>query len=100
MQRRTVGIKPRSKKRAALMPERNAFTAALIAEHPVCQLASPLCTGAATVADEYIKRSHGGQIVPNEKSEKQGQKWFAACVLCNGYKEDHPQWAREMGLTP
>jgi hypothetical protein len=95
--KRTGRINPRSKKRAAEMPERNAFTVALTTEHPGCQIAQAGCTGRSVEVHEALKRSHGGAIVPGEQADRQGQVFFATCRNCNEWVEAHPREALEKG---
>lgn len=85
-----------SAKRAALIPERQAFNRTLPEK---CQIMSPVCGIRATCWHEAIKRSANGAIVPGDKATAQGQVFWASCVPCNGYLEDHPRWGVDHGFV-
>ena len=54
-----------------------------------CQLQSPVCTGFIEGAD------HTQKISPKNATNKKNIK--GACNACNGYKEQHPDWAKANG---
>jgi hypothetical protein len=97
MQRRTVGIKPRSEKRAKLMPQRNAFRERVLEERPQCEAGLEDCSGRSTDVHEALLRSAAGPIVPGEAADRLGQRFFALCRPCHSYITTHPAFALEQG---
>lgn len=62
-----------------------------------CVIASPVCTLVATVADHVANRGSGGSVILNNPVVL-----VAACVPCNGWKEDATgddlEWLKRRGL--
>jgi len=94
--KRRKRIKPVSDKRKEVNVERRLFNLRLPAK---CDICSPVCWGKAESWHEAIKRSAGGEITPSLKALEQGQKFFAACNVCNSFLEQHPAWGRERGFV-
>jgi hypothetical protein len=87
MQRRTVGIKPRSKKRAELYEKRRPFVARILGERPVCEVcrAKP-----SQDCHEPLRRSAGGSILDEANC-------MAVCRLCHSKIHDNVAWAMSKG---
>lgn len=95
----TCGDKPRKP-----LPARSAKTAKiyrlqrvplvtrLLAERPVCEIRSPVCTGNATTVHEVLKRSRGGSITDEANC-------VTACAPCNQWVEDNPREAHHLGFA-
>lgn len=82
--------KPVSKKQAKALREYSKISKAFLAEHEMCEIQSPECTGKA----ECVHHSRGkvGALLMEEKY------FMAACFRCNGYIEEHDSWARNNGF--
>ena len=90
------------KRRKALNGEGGyiAFSKALRAAYPRCQIEWPLyCTGASEGVHHVIKRSAGGALKPGDLADEQGQVFLASCNPCNRAVEDNPIDARLRGLV-
>lgn len=92
---RRTKLSPVSKKRKAETGARRATVAAVVARDGGCVAAfrgAPgACIGPLT-AHEVVKRSQGG-------SHLDPTNCLALCWFHNGWVEDHPRAARELGLT-
>lgn len=87
MKRRTKGIKPVSKKRAAVykdeyLPLRKKF----LEDNPVCQR----CWKAPSV-DMHHKQGRGEYLLAT-------WTWAALCRICHTWTEEHPREATDEGL--
>lgn len=82
-------IAKESKKRKEENKAYKKIVKGMIAEDPVCELKSPVCTGKAQGADHLQKRS------PSNLTKRNNLK--RACNACNGYKENNPKWAKANG---
>lgn len=65
-----------------------------------CEVRWPkICTGQPDSIHHVIKRSAGGALMPSTLAVRQRQVFLVACLPCNGAVEDHPQQARQRGLS-
>lgn len=86
-------LRPRSKAKAKEIRTRAKLSPKLLHERgDRCQVRSPVCTGEAGCMHEVEKRSHQGSVTDPENLE-------LSCTPCNGYIEDHPDWAIQHGFT-
>lgn len=82
--------KPVSKKQAKALREYSKISKAFLAEHEMCEIQSPECTGKATEI-HHTKGRIGALLIDT--------KYFmASCSCCNQYVEKHDAWARENGF--
>jgi len=65
------------------------IAAVLVRDKHQCVIASSVCTGHATLADHRANRGAGGSKVLDAFPVL-----IAACVLCNGFKEDADGYQR------
>lgn len=82
-------LRHRSKRKQSEHRKYVAIAKEYLAENPYCHIKSPVCT----FHSECVHHKKGrGIYLP--KTE-----FFAAsCILCNGYVEDHKQWAVDRGF--
>lgn len=84
-------IKQKSENKKEVDKELKKMYPAFLAENFfICKIQSPECTGVATVV-HHKKGRIGDQIFVVED-------WMSSCPRCNGYVEDHDEWAREKGF--
>ena len=100
----TASRKPipfQSAKRKAAAPERRAFVAEFLAEHPMCQITFPdvwRCPNPSVDVHESLRRSAGGAIVPGEKATAQGQTFWAVCRECHEMLTNPDKWEKVIAL--
>jgi hypothetical protein len=86
-------IKKVSKKREQVNRKEYAPKAkAFLKEHPKCQAATAICTGASQCV-HHKKGKHSHEDLLDEKF------WLAVCFSCHRAIEDNPSWAKEMGFS-
>lgn len=99
LQRRTR-LKPRSRSKSRDQAERRRIVGRLAASSPWCELGPIIhlhdptwpCTRRAEGLHELRKRSAGGSLTNLANLRR-------ACNRCNGWVEDHPTVAHELGLV-
>ena len=85
---RRTRIRPQSAKRRREQKTRRQLASPYELER--CWLGSQSCTGQAQAWHELVGRAQGGSITDN-------RNLCAACHRCNGWVEDNPAEARELG---
>ncbi len=60
-------------------------------ENPLCRINSPVCTR-NTQGVHHVKGKPTTELLLEKKF------WLPACNPCNGYIEDHSQWAKDNGF--
>ena len=93
-------IRKRSKRMEALYSGsggRRAFVSVFLADNPRCQIRWENCTEGSVDVHEWHTRGTGGAIIPGDKADRQGQKFFAVCRRCHTQIDEEPRRAKEEG---
>jgi 5-methylcytosine-specific restriction endonuclease McrA len=91
--KRTGRLPFRSRKQQALYRQRGPFVAAMLAEHPYCQIRWDAgCGGLAVDVDEILSRAQGGSILDPANCQ-------TACSYCHRMKHLNPAEAVRRGVT-
>lgn len=83
-------MNPQQRKRAKKLREYAKARAEYLAEHEVCEIQAPGCTGRATEISHIVGLARGGPL-----ADKRNFK--AACHWCGQYVEHHKKWALAEG---
>lgn len=84
------GIKKATKKRAKANRVYDKKAREFRKANPICAIRSPACTG-ATECVNHKKGKATPALLIDERF------WEPSCFMCNGYIEDHHEWAEENG---
>jgi len=83
-------LRPFSKKRADINKVYSVEAKKFREENPLCRINSPVCI-INTQGVHHVKGKATVQLLMDKKF------WKPSCNPCNGYIEDHSQWAQENG---
>lgn len=83
-------IKKVSEKRKEVNKELSALYKAIIAIRPYCEIRSPECTGKSETGHHIAGRDDDIIVEPSNI--------MSVCFRCNGFVEEHHQWAIDNGF--
>lgn len=83
-------LKQFSDKRAKVNVDYNRESREYREANPFCKINSPVCTG-KTQGVHHMKGKSTIELLMDKRF------WKPACNACNGYCEDHSEWAKENG---
>lgn len=92
-----VGVKMR--KKLAGVSGYSAFSKAVRAARPICEIQWEDCTGKTQSVHHVIKLSQGGARTPGPLAERQGQVFMSTCNNCNQAVEKFPKRAKAEGFS-